>query len=158
MLRQNLSVENAKIIFRNFAGKESKFNRSGDRNFCVVFDKETGEQLKEDGWNMGILKPKDDYEDIAYRLQVSVKFGNFPPKIYMISGRHKIELTEDSVAALDYAEIVDVDLIIRPYNWEVNGKTGVKAYLHTMYVTVQEDKFASKYDFNEPEDMGEIPF
>ena len=158
MLRQNLSVENAKIIFRNFAGKESKFNRSGDRNFCVVFDKETGEQLKEDGWNMGILKPKDDYEDIAYRLQVSVKFGNFPPKIYMISGRRKIELTEDSVAALDYAEIVDVDLIIRPYNWEVNGKTGVKAYLHTMYVTVQEDKFASKYDFNEPEVMDDIPF
>ena len=52
MIRKNLVVENAHIAFRNFSGKESKFNRAGDRNFCVIFDKETGEELKEQGINI----------------------------------------------------------------------------------------------------------
>lgn len=156
MIRKNLVVENARIAFRNFAGKEGKFNRAGNRNFCIIFDKETGEELLEQGWNVRILQPKEGYDEPEYCLSVSVAYGKIPPRIYMITGRRKTELFEDTVGCLDYAEIVNVDVVVRPYNWEVNGKTGVKAYVQTMYVEIQEDIFSAKYDFHE--DDGDVPF
>lgn len=156
MIKKNLMVEEAHIAFRNFSGKESKFNRAGNRNFCIIFDKETGEELKEQGWNVGILQARDPEDDPAYRLQVSVAYGNIPPKVYMIVGKKKTLLNEDTISNLDFAEIDNVDVVIRPYNWEVNGKVGVKAYVQTMYVEIREDKFASKYDFVDASD--EMPY
>lgn len=160
MINKNLVVENGRVAFRNFSGKENKFNRAGSRNFCVIFDKDQGEELKEQGWNVGILQARSDDEEPAYRLQVAVAFGKIPPKVYMISGRKKTLLDEYTIGNLDFAEIENVDLVIRPYNWEVNGKHGVKAYVSTMYVEIREDKFSSKYDFDdiEPEYSESMPF
>lgn len=149
----NIVMENARLIFKNFAGEETKFNRKGNRNFCVILDHEVADDLIRDGWNVRFLRPREDGEEPTPYLQVSVMFGNFPPKVVMISGKTKTPLDEDSIETLDYAEMANVDLIIRPYNWEVNGKTGVKAYLKTMYVEIEQDVFASKYDALDDEDL-----
>lgn len=153
----DISIENAQILFRNFSGAEDKFNAAGNRNFCVIIeDPDMADQLKADGWNIRILKPRDPEEEPRYYLQVSVKFNKFPPNVYLITSHSKTKLDEDTVGTLDYADLKNVDLIITPYQWEMRDKSGVKAYLRTGYFVIEEDKFAEKYAMEEAPE--EVPF
>jgi len=141
----NIAIENARIGFRNFSGKEGKYNSAGNRNFTVFLETDIAQKLVEDGWNVRWLTPKEEDDAPQAILQVKAGFGNYPPKIVVINGKQQSELNEATVHILDWAEIENVDLIIRPYNYNVQGKTGVKAHLKTMYVTLVPDPFSEKY-------------
>jgi hypothetical protein len=140
-------MEGVRIIFRNFSGKEGQYNREGDRNFAVLLDDTVANSMAEDGWNVKWLKPREDDEDEAAQayLQVSVNFKGRPPRVVLITSRGRTNLDEGQVEMLDWADIKNVDLIVRPYEWVVNQKSGIKAYLQSIYVTIEEDALELKY-------------
>lgn len=152
----NIVMENARIIFRNFSGKEGQFNRPGKRNFCLIVNEDIASHLAEDGWNVKYLRPREEEDSPIPYIPVSVSYENYPPKIYLISGKNKTLLDEESCGVLDHAEIENVDIVVRPYCWEVSGKSGVKAYVKNMYVTIREDEFEAKYKMMDEDD--DLPF
>lgn len=146
MVNSNIKIENAKVRFKNFSGKEGKYNPAGRRNFCVILDEDSAQSLFEEGWNVKYLQPKEEGDDPIPYLQVAVSYNNMPPKVYLVTSKQKTLLDEDTIGMLDCGEFANFDLVIRPYNYDVNGKTGVKAYLKTLYATLVEDEFADKYE------------
>lgn len=139
-----LQIDDARIIYRNFSGASSKFNREGDRNFSVVIpDRELADRLVEDGWNVKIKEFDDG--DCLITLPVKVKFNERGPVVYLRSGGNCRKLKEQTLSILDKIDILSVDMDIRPYDWEVNGKTGRTAYLQTIRVTQEVDRFADDY-------------
>lgn len=151
MRKDAIVIENAKIIFRNFSGRETDYNRSGDRNFNIIIDDSNqAADLKNLGWNVRELTNKNDPDDITYILKVKVRFDMYPPKVYTVTPNKNVtELDESTVGLLDNADIAFVDAIITPYNWERNGEQGVTAYLQKMYVNIEEDALDSKYAMEE---------
>lgn len=141
-----VAIENAEITFRNFRGLEKQYNPAGRRNFGVRLPMELARKLKKDGWNVRGMEGKEGYDPEPY-LAVTVRYDNIPPRIILITSKNKLLLSEEDVGELDHAEILNVDLIITPHDWELkNGNKGTKGYLKTMYVTIVEDQFADKYE------------
>jgi hypothetical protein len=156
-----VSIENTRIMFRNFAGKEGQFNRAGDRNFAVPLDPEIATRMIEDGWNVKQLRPREEGDQPQDYVQVSVSYKGKPPRIVLVTSRGRTELKEEELDILDYAEIANVDLILNPYKWTIPArgkdeeKSGVKAYLKAIYITLKEDDFEKKYA-NVPESAASV--
>ena len=97
---------------------------------------------------------------------MALNYNYIPPKVYRVSGNNKVLLDEDNIGTLDWEEITNVRIVIRPYQWEVNGREGIKAYVKTMYAEIEEDPFEKDYakgkgaDFSGMLDVGdeEAPF
>lgn len=140
-----LLIDNARIVFRNFSGEAGKYNRAGDRSFALVIDDpRIFDELVERGWNP---RAKDVDDETTYiHLPVKVKFNDFGPTVYLKSGKAMRKLNEDNVDCLDRIDIASVDLNIRPYDWEMNGRTGRSAYLDSIWVTQRVDRFAARFE------------
>lgn len=149
MAQQQLNIESARIGFRNFAGVEGPFNKAGERSFAIFLDEQQAADLTAQGWNVKYPKerqlPEGQEDNRNPHLPVSVGFEFYPPKVILIAGDKTTPLQEEEVGMLDWAEITNVDVVIRPYNWTVNGNSGIKAYLKAIYVTIETDAFSNKY-------------
>lgn len=141
--RDILQIDDARIIYRNFAGRGDKYNREGDRNFAVVIpDEEMADELTNLGWNVKIKPPREDGDTPFMFLPVKVKFNDRGPNVYLKTGNVQNKLDEESVGLLDNIDIISVDLDIRPFDWDVNGKKGRTAYLQSIRVIQDVDRFA----------------
>lgn len=141
--RDILQIDDARIIYRNFAGRGDKYNREGDRNFAVVIpDEEMAAQLTDLGWNVKIKPAREDGDAPFMFLPVKVKFNDRGPNVYLKTGNVQNRLDEESVGLLDNIDIIGVDLDIRPFDWDVNGKQGRTAYLQSIRVIQDVDRFA----------------
>ena len=141
-----LEIEDARIIYRNFEGVASKFNREGDRNFAVIVpNDEIKDILVEAGWNVKIKPPRDEDDTPFMFIPVKVKFNNRGPAAYLRSGETVTRLNEETIGMLDEIDIQSVSMDLRPYDWDVNGKTGRTAYLQAIDVIQNIDRFGDMY-------------
>jgi hypothetical protein len=157
-VENELMLENVRLVFRNFAGVETPFNAEGKRNFSVVLDRETAERLEAEGWGVKMKPPREEGDDPFYHLPVTVQFDKgTPPKLWLItkSKNRRNPLNAELAGMLDYAEFSTVDIKLSPFNWEVQGKKGCRAYLKKGFFTILEDELDMKYS-NIPDEGGPL--
>lgn len=146
MEKGKLQIDNARIIYRNFRGEGGRYNREGDKNFAVVIDDvKWSDLLADNGWNVKIKPPREDGDEPFMFLPVKVKFNSRGPAIYLKSGSSMNRLSEESCVCIDEMDIDYVDLDIRPYKWDINDDSGITAYLDSMCVVQNVDRFAAMF-------------
>ncbi len=154
-------ITDAHITYRNFAGEARQYNNAGNRNFNLILRPEDAQMFIDAGFRVRERPPRGEGEDPLYLMAVNVSYKFRPPRVVVIRGRNKIELNEETISELDYADIEYIDMTIRPYRWTMpDGRTGVKAYLNSMYVTLVTDPYEEKYfgDGSDDEEDEEEPF
>lgn len=155
--RETLLIEDAQIFggrYRNFRGEPTRFNPSGGvRTFCVAIpDEKLANQLTKDGWNVKYTPEREDSDDppIPF-LTVEVGF-KFPPTIVLLTERARTKITEDTIEVLDSVQIKTADLIINPGFWtDDQGTPRIKAWLKSLYITLEEDFLDKKYSIDDRE-------
>lgn len=151
-----VQIDGAKIIWRNFEGREGDYNAKGDRNFALVLDEETAQKLEATRWNVKRRPARNEYEDDLIFLPVAVSYRGRPPRVVLMgrkwdhrAGEEKIvrtPLDEDMVELVDTLEFDNIDLILNPYDWRLkSGQTGRKAYLKTFYGLIHRDPLDERY-------------
>lgn len=152
-----ITLENMRIIFRNFEGRKGEYNRNLNRTFSVSIPPEMAEDMQAAGLNVKPPKPDSEYPD--WRLEVTVSNGpevKSGVRIFLVDGANtrRIDTSDQNqLAMLDTISLSGADLVLNPYHWEVNQggelHTGIKTYLRAAYLKLWSpelnDPFAAKY-------------
>lgn len=148
-------IEGARIKFKNFAGEARQYNPAGQRNFVLCLPDDLAQQLTAEGWNVKWKPGRHPEDPDEAQLVVKVKYNESgddrgrDPIAYLVQGRRKIALDGRTVATLDRLAPLNIDLVVRPYVWDINGNVGITAYLDEIYYTAVEG-LSSKYaDYEE---------
>lgn len=145
-VEENVIINNVTMgrgPYRNFSGVKTEYNKAGNRVFSIFLPEETARILQEEGWHVKSKPARQEGQNDRWQMDIAVAFDRYPPTIQVVTSDGETSyLNEESVGILDSADIENVDLELRPYNWEVNGKTGVKAYLRSMKVTLRPPRRA----------------
>lgn len=156
---EKIFIEDARVIFRNFSGRENQFNRDGKRTFSVVLTPEQAQMYEQAGWRIKYLRPREPGDEPTPILNVQVRYHSDEPErnplVYTVSGRKKTLLNENTVGTIDYADLDKATLLISPYRYtdRATGERRVSAYLQEGVFELH-DYFGGKYDFDE-EDANE---
>lgn len=146
--RKMLEIKDARIIFKNFSGEASLYNKEGDRGFAVVIpDPEIAENLKSDGWNVKEYGTNPEETPLMY-LPVKIKYKNGRgPDIIVDPGNGRlVKLDEESVTSVDRMMINAVDMDIRPYDYEFRNITGRAAYLDSMKIYQRMSTYGAEFE------------
>lgn len=139
-----LAVDGARIVFRNFKGEASQYNRAGDRNFALVIDDpKKAQQLSDAGWNVKVRPPREEGANPFIYLPVTVSYRvpRLAPRVFLKNPRgNVIEIFEDHIKDLDDMEFSDIKLVVNPRHWvkDDTGEEKIKAYLIEMVVVKAE--------------------
>ena len=159
-----LQIDNARITYTNFSGVGSKFNREGDRNFALIIEDgyidkdpviksadEIRDILRADvnkygvGWNVKRKPPRDEDDDPFIFMTIKLRMTE-RTTVYLKTGDNLVKLDEESVGMLDNIDILNVDLDVRPYDDTMASGPFRAAYVDSMCVTQNVDRFKARYE------------
>jgi len=154
-IAKTFMVEDAEITQLNFSGRAGRYNEEGQRSFLVLIDPDIAEAMRKDGWNVHYFNPRQEGDIPRPFINVAVRFDRYPPTIILLTSKARQKLNEDAVEILDWADIKTVDLIVRGHLWDEDSNR-IKAYLKSMFVTINENPLELKYDIiaNPPDNYG----
>ena len=159
--RRMLQIDDARLIWPNFAGRGDRFNPQGSRDFSVIIpNDEIADALINDvnqygvGWNVKIKPPREEGDEPFRFLKVKLSYRNRGPKIYLITNGRKNELDESSVHILDDIVIESVNLDIRAFDGDDSPQGAFRsAWLEAMEVHQKIDRFAARYAEEEEDEV-----
>ena len=138
--RKPIVLRNIGVLFRNFSGEARRYNNAGDRNFNAAVSEEQAAMLRDMGFYIRDLPPRDEFSEPTHCLKVKVSYRFDPPNVKLSTSRCVRELTEDTIDELDHVSIEHCDISIMPSGWtQADGRSGVTAYLWSMRAAMLED-------------------
>jgi hypothetical protein len=160
-VRDEITLENVKLIWRNFAGEKKQYNEAGKRNFAIALDEDLALELYDVGWPVKdnvskVNDPTHAADEVLYHLPVTVKMdGKRPARVFIVAPAKnpkpdapknvKTLITPETAMVVDWARFDLVDLKLSPYNYDFNNRKGVTAYLVSMFGFLHVDDLEQKY-------------
>lgn len=146
-----ISFDHVRIVYRNFEGREGPYNRKDDRNFSIVIPSEDIKNaLVNDtnrygvGWNVKVKPSREEGDAPFMTLPVKIKINRYGPNVYLETGRHTRKLDPENIGLIDRISIKDAFVDIRPYDQEIAGRAYRSAYLYSIKVVQDIDRFGEE--------------